>query len=107
MHPVTKKWIKESNDDALSERLRTVQKEISDKNREVALLIDERDAMLIETGARIDRSFKRCQSAEKAYAAMRKKLDVAIAFHESNTNDPHNVGNAVVCALREVRTALG
>ena len=65
MHPVTKKWIKESDDDALSERLRTVQKEIADKNSALALLIDERDAMLIETGARIDRSFKRCQDGER------------------------------------------
>ena len=36
----------------------------------------------------------------------RAKLDKAIAFHRNNTNDPHNIGNAVICALTEVREAL-
>lgn len=46
-----------------------------------------------------------------------KKLDeafnVALAFHRTNTNDPHGntndphgIGNAVICALEEVKTAI-
>lgn len=33
-------------------------------------------------------------------------LDKAIAFHTSNTNDPHGIGNAVIAALAEVRSAF-
>lgn len=35
-----------------------------------------------------------------------KALDVAIAFHTNNTNDPHGIGNAVIAALAEVRSAF-
>ncbi len=30
-------------------------------------------------------------------------LNRAIEFHRTNTNDPHNIGNAVIAALIEVR----
>lgn len=33
-------------------------------------------------------------------------LDRAIKFHQTNTNDPHNIGNAVSVALTEVRDAF-
>lgn len=33
-------------------------------------------------------------------------LDAAIKFHQRNSNDPHNVSNAVICALVEVRNAF-
>src|SRR4051812_43481236 len=32
-------------------------------------------------------------------------LEKRIEFHRSNTNDPHNVGNAVVTALEEIKGA--
>ena len=32
-------------------------------------------------------------------------IDKAIAFHTKNQNDPHGVGNAVIAALNEVKTA--
>jgi hypothetical protein len=36
-----------------------------------------------------------------------RNLDVAIEFHRTNTNDPHNVGNAAVLVLSEVRAMFG
>lgn len=33
-------------------------------------------------------------------------LDKSIAFHRSNPNDPHGVGNAVIASLSEVRSAF-
>lgn len=33
-------------------------------------------------------------------------LDRAINFHAENTNDPHNIGSAVICALNEVKEAF-
>lgn len=33
-------------------------------------------------------------------------LDRAIEFHRTNTNDPHNIGNAVMVAITEVRDAF-
>ena len=33
-------------------------------------------------------------------------LDKAIKFHQLNKNDPYNIGNAVMCALIEVRNAI-
>lgn len=33
-------------------------------------------------------------------------LGRSIEFHRKNANDPHNVGNAVVVALTEVRDAF-
>lgn len=33
-------------------------------------------------------------------------LDRAIEFHRTNTNDPHNIGTAVMTALTEVRDAF-
>ncbi len=33
-------------------------------------------------------------------------LNRAIKFHSANTNDPHGISNAVICALTEVRDAL-
>lgn len=35
-----------------------------------------------------------------------KNLDKSIKFHESNQNDPHGISNAVLTALREVRSSL-
>jgi hypothetical protein len=32
-------------------------------------------------------------------------MDKAIAFHRTNQNDPHGIGNAVMCALIETRNA--
>jgi hypothetical protein len=34
------------------------------------------------------------------------KLSAAIEFHRTNQNDPHGIGNAVMIALTEVRTAF-
>lgn len=34
------------------------------------------------------------------------KLSAAIEFHRTNQNDPHGIGNAVMVALTEVRTAF-
>lgn len=31
------------------------------------------------------------------------KLDASILFHRNNTQDPHSIGNAVLCSLTEVR----
>jgi hypothetical protein len=33
-------------------------------------------------------------------------LDESIEFHQNNANDPHNISNAVITALREVRRAV-
>ena len=32
-------------------------------------------------------------------------IDQAIAFHQTNANDPHGIGNAVIAALVEIRRA--
>ena len=34
-----------------------------------------------------------------------ENLDDKIAFHRNITNDPHNIGNAALCVLIEVRNA--
>ena len=39
-------------------------------------------------------------------AVFEASLDKSIAFHSKNQNDPHNVGNAVMVALLEVKAAL-
>lgn len=38
--------------------------------------------------------------------AVIEHLDAAIVWHRQNHNDPHNIGNAVIAALTEVRTAI-
>lgn len=43
---------------------------------------------------------------QRCQCAFLGALDRAIEFHRTNTNDPHNVGNAVVAALTEVRDAF-
>lgn len=43
-------------------------------------------------------------SRESAKSFLRG-LDRAIDFHQNNANDPHGIGNAVLAALNEVRTA--
>ncbi len=35
-----------------------------------------------------------------------RNLDEAILFHQQNQNDPHNISNAVICSLTEVRNAF-
>jgi len=43
---------------------------------------------------------------QKALEAIVASLDKSIDFHSGNASDPHNVGNAVICALTEVKTAV-
>ena len=50
-------------------------------------------------------------SEERTYAPPSREevflchLDKSIRFHRENQNDPHNIGNAVMCALLETRNA--
>lgn len=39
-------------------------------------------------------------------AAFLYALERSIEFHRTNTNDPHNIGTAVMVALTEVRDAF-
>lgn len=55
--------------------------------------------------ARKKPSKKQTQEQSKAIAFI-GALDRAIDFHRNNRNDPHNVGNAVIAALSEVRDAF-
>ena len=50
--------------------------------------------------------FVRLKDVQIANLAFIYALDRAIRFHRTNTNDPHNVGNAVMVALAEVRDAF-
>lgn len=43
---------------------------------------------------------------QKSNAAFVGALDRAIEFHRNNTNDPHNIGTAVMVAITEVRDAF-
>lgn len=43
------------------------------------------------------------RDVERDHRAFVGALERAITFHRTNTNDPHNVGTAVMVALTEVR----
>jgi hypothetical protein len=45
------------------------------------------------------------QSVNGAQRTFIGAIDKAIAFHTQNQNDPHGIGNAVIAALNEVKTA--
>lgn len=50
--------------------------------------------------------FIRRDEANRNHLAFLGALDRAIKFHSTNANDPHNVGNAVITAITEVRDAF-
>jgi len=39
-------------------------------------------------------------------ARVTKAYDRRIEFHRTNQNDPHGIGNAVICSLEESKSAL-
>jgi hypothetical protein len=43
------------------------------------------------------------RDVQRDHQAFLFAMDRAIEFHRTNTNDPHNVGTAVMVALTEVR----
>jgi hypothetical protein len=50
--------------------------------------------------------FVRLKDVQTANCAFVGALDRAIDFHRTNTNDPQNIGTAVMAALIEVRDAF-
>lgn len=56
--------------------------------------------------ARKGSAFIRRDEAQRNQCVFIGALDRAIEFHRTNANDPHNVGNAVMVAIAEVRDAF-
>ena len=57
-------------------------------------------------GVRCQCNFVCVKDMQTANCAFVGALDRAIEFHRTNTNDPHNVGAAVMVALTEMRDAF-
>lgn len=51
-------------------------------------------------------AFIRRDEVQRSQRVLLGALDRAIEFHRTNAKDPHNVGNAVMVALAEVRDAF-